>query len=156
MNLIKANDLKFGEVCEGIFLSVFKNYKKKSSNIMDAIDFKHKTKNKLAELKGRKYNFTDCKDWKVSMNKLTYHQKYNKGGDFFVYMLFYDGLYFWKYNAKEVRKKDCGWDERVDRGKTEKNFYFNIKRELFKKSKYDIVAPKDMSDVKNIKECLID
>ena len=156
MNLIKTKDLKFGEVCENIFLSVFKNYKKKSSNIMDAIDFKHKTKNKLAELKGRKYNFTDCKDWKVSMNKLIYHQKHNKNGDFFVYMLFYDGLYFWKYNEKEVHKKDCGWDYRVDRGKTEKNFYFNIKRELFKKSKYDIYAPKDMSDVKNIEKCLID
>ena len=71
-------------------------------------------------------------------------------------MLFYDGLYFWKYNEKEVHKKDCGWDSRVDRGKTEKNFYFNIKRELFKKSKYDIYAPKDMSDVKNIEKCLID
>ena len=156
MNLIKTKDLKFGEVCENIFLSVFKNYKKKSNNQMDEIDFKHKTKNKLAELKGRKYNFTDCKDWKVSMNKLIYHQKHNKNGDFFVYMLFYDGLYFWKYNEKEVHKKDCGWDYRVDRGKTEKNFYFNIKRELFKKSKYDIYAPKDMSDVKNIEKCLID
>ena len=156
MNSRKTNDLKFGEVCEGIFLSVFKNYKKKSSNEMDEIDFKHKKKNKLAELKGRKYYFNDAKDWKVGVNKLRYHQKHNKGGEFYVYMLFYDGLYYWKYNDKEVHKKDCGWDERVDRGRIEKHFYFNIKRELFKKSKYNIVAPKDMNNLKNIEECLID
>ena len=115
-----------------------------------------KKKNKLAELKGRKYYFNDAKDWKVGVNKLRYHQKHNKDGEFYVYMLFYDGLYYWKYNDKEVHKKDCGWDERVDRGRIEKHFYFNIKRELFKKSKYNIVAPKDMNNLKNIEECLID
>ena len=156
MNNRKLQDLKFGEECEELFLSKFKNVKKKSNDKMDEIDFKHKTKKILYELKARKYNFTDCLDWKVGMNKLVYHQNNNKNGKFYVYMLFYDGLYYWKYNEKQVHKNDCGWDERVDRGKKEKNYYFNIKRKLFKKSKYDIFAPKDMSNVKNIDKCLID
>lgn len=156
MNYRKLQDLIFGDKCEKLFLSKFKNINKKSNNVMDEIDFKHKTKNILYELKGRKYNFEDCDDWKVSMNKLVYHQKYNKGGKFYVYMMFHNGLYYWKYNEKQVHKKDCEFCVRVDRGKVEKNYYFNIKRELFKKSKYHICSPKDMSNIRNIEKCLID
>ena len=44
MNNRKLQDLKFGEECEELFLSKFKNVKKKSNDKMDEIDFKHNTK----------------------------------------------------------------------------------------------------------------
>ena len=136
MNNKKKSDLKFGDECEKIFLSKFKNIKKRSNNKMDEIDFINKKNNKkLYELKGRQYNFTD--------------------GSFIVYMLFYDGLYYWKYNDKDVLKKYCSWETRNDRGKLERHYYFNIKRELFKKSKHNIYAPKNMELIQNIDECLI-
>mgnify|MGYP000182552069 CR=1 FL=1 len=156
MNKRKVNDLSFGTKCEKLFLSKFKYIIKKSDNEMDEIDFKHNTKNILYELKSRKYDFEDCNDWKVSMNKLIYHQNNNKNGKFYVYMMFHNGLYYWKYDEKQVHKKDCEWAVRVDRGKVERNFYFNIKRELFKKSKYNLCSPKDMTNVKHITKCLID
>ena len=156
MNKKKKSDLKFGDECEKIFLSKFKNIKKRSNNKMDEIDFINKKNNKkLYELKGRQYNFTDQKDWMVGMNKLIHHQKNNIDGSFIVYMLFYDGLYYWKYNDKDVLKKYCSWETRNDRGKLEKHYYFNIKRELFKKSKHNIYAPKNMELIQNIDECLI-
>jgi hypothetical protein len=144
MNNRKIKDIKFGEECEQLFLSKFKNVIKNSDNINDEIDFKHKNKKIIYELKSRKYNFGDCPDWKVGYNKLVYGYKNYvlKGYDFYIYMLFYDGLRYWKFNKNEIDKKMCGYCERVDRGRIEKKYYFNIKRELFKKSKIYMKAPK--------------
>jgi len=142
MNKVNKGDEEFGDKCEKLFLSKFKNVIKNSEDKNDEIDFKHKTKKIIYELKGRNYNFNHCEDWKVGYNKLIYADKNYIGYKFYIYMLFYDGLWYWKFNKNEIEDKMCGYCDRVDRGKKETKYYFNIKRELFTKSKIDIKAPK--------------
>ena len=152
MNKRNKEDEEFGDKCEKLFLSKFKNVIKNSEDKNDEIDFKHKTKKRIYELKGRKYNFNDCNDWKVGYNKLVCADKYYQGYKFYIYMLFYDGLYYWRFNKNEIEKEMCGYCDRVDRGKKETNYYFNIKKELFTKSKIHIVAPKPPDP---FEECLL-
>lgn len=152
MNNRKKEDEDFGKLCEELFLSKFKYIIKNSNDKNDEIDFKHISKKIIYELKGRKYNFTDCNDWKVGFNKLICAYENYKRYKFYIYMLFYDGLYYWKFNPKQIEKNMCGYCDRVDRGRKESNYYFNIKRELFTKSKIHIEAPKPKDP---FEECLL-
>ena len=157
MNLRKRNDDYKGELCENLFLNKFTQYKKKSNNKFDTTDFKHKTKNKMIELKSRNYNFNHCNDWKVGLNKINEASKYFKsGGSFYIYMMFYDGLYFWKFHPDKINQKQITKDKRVDRGKTEIGIHYNIKTTEFTKSKINICNPLNLNDLKNVNECLID
>tara|TARA_R110000787_G_scaffold245591_1_gene351415 strand:+ start:574 stop:1029 length:456 start_codon:yes stop_codon:yes gene_type:complete len=141
MNKRKKDDIIYGLKCEDIFLSKFKNYNKNSR--FDVIDFTHKNKNRIIELKSRKYNFNDCPDWKIGLNKINEGHNYCKsGGEFYVYMMFFDGLYYWKYKRNKVLQKNIKLGERVDRGLLEKQLYLHINLLDFKKSKYNISCPK--------------
>ena len=130
---------------------------KNSNNIFDTTDFKHKTKKKLIELKSRNYNFNDCKNWKIGLNKINEASKYYKiGGLYYVYMMFLDGLYFWRFHPNKIKQAQISRDSRVDRGKKETNDYYNINLDEFTKSKFNLYNPPNMTDIKNIKKCLID
>ena len=157
LNKRKSKDLQRGEYCEKLFLSEFKNYVKRSAYLSDAIDFKHKRKKKNAELKSRDYNFNDCKDWKVGLNKINDARRFFlDGGTTLIYMMFYDGLYFWKFHPDKINQKQISRDSRVDRGKIETGDYYNIKLGEFTKSNRQLCNPLDLTNFKNVSECMID
>jgi len=154
VNNIKTSDLNLGEICEDLFLQSYKKYKK-SKNKNAIIDFKHKHKKKLIELKARKYKFNShLKDWQIGINKINKAcEYYNNGYSIYFYMMFYDGLYFWKYNPNKV-KTDLYLQlgGRVDRGRDEQKQYYYIKSDCMKPARHQIKVPEPI-DI--FEECLL-
>ena len=141
---MNQKDCDFGDECERLFLTKFgKKYNK--TDRFNEVDFIHKKKDIRCELKGRRYTFGHCPDWQISKSKMDKgKQLYDKGIDFFIYNMFYDGLYFWKYHPDKIKNDiNIRWGGRVDRNKDEqKPDYHYIKSECMKKSKYQVNAPR--------------
>ena len=106
------------------------NNKKDDSSV---IDFSHCNKKLQIELKSRNYNFSDLPDWQIGKNKIEtmIDDKVNTS---FIFFLFYDGLYMWKYNLPNlINHCECKEGGTIKRGINEitpDNIY--IKREYLK------------------------
>jgi hypothetical protein len=153
MNL--NQDEKFGLECEKLFMIKFPHLKKIKDEF-NTFDFKYvnkKNKKYIYELKGRKYNFNShLKDWQIGVNKIKRaKQYYEMGVNVYIYNMFYDGLYYWKYDPKRVDTdlylKMGGRD---DRNKNEKKLYYYIKSSCMKLSKKNVCSPNPLN------KCLID
>ncbi len=141
MNTLK--DESFGLKCEKLFHSKFPTYKK-TKNKNATFDFFNKQKKKVIELKTRRYRFNShLEDWQIGMNKIYDAKKlFDMGYQVFFYMLFYDGLYYWKYHPDKVETDlYIKLGGRVDRGKNEEKNYYYVKSSCMNKSKKDIQAP---------------
>ena len=163
MNKQKTKDLTLGDFCEQQFLKLYGSRYKKLKNKFSIIDFKHKKKKKIIELKARRYAFnggTGDGAWQIGKNKIEKgKQLLNKGYTFYIYMVFLDGLYYYKYDP-ETFEDDLyiAIGGRVDRDVNEEKDYYYIKKEKFKKAKRQFSVPSTESRNKlyGITECLID
>ena len=153
MNNNNTKDILFGFKCENVFLQKFKKFKKLDK--FNEFDFFNKEKRTLIELKSRNYCFNGrLKDWQVGINKIDEARKLKRRGyKIFFYMMFYDGLYYWKF--KENKLQDDTYIKiggRTDRDKNEEKDYVYIKSDVMKKSKINISVP---LRVDPFEECLI-
>jgi len=163
MNKQKTKDLNLGGFCEQEFLKLYGKRYNKLKNQFSIIDFKHKKKKIIVELKARRYAFDGGIGdgaWQIGKNKIQKgKQLLNKGYTFYIYMVFLDGLYYYKYDP-ETFEDDLyiAVGGRVDRDKNEEKDYYYIKKEKFKKAKHQFCVPKKESRNKlyGITECLID
>lgn len=149
-------DENFGKICEKLFHSKFTSYLK-TKNKNDIFDFINKKKKKIIELKSRRFRFiSHLKDWQIGINKIEKAKLYyDNGYQVFFYMMFYDGLYYWKYHPDKLQTDlYIGIGGRVDRDKNEEKDYYYIKSDCMKKSKKDIKAPEPPNPFAG--ECLID
>ena len=105
MNKQKTKDLNLGGFCEQEFLKLYGNRYNKLKNQFSVIDFKHKKKKIIVELKARRYAFDGGIGdgaWQIGKNKIQKgKQLLNKGYTFYIYMVFLDGLYYYKYDLHQ-------------------------------------------------------
>ena len=71
------------------------------TNDRSIIDFIHNEKKIKIELKSRNFNFDSFDDWQIGLNKIE-EMIDDKDYTYFVFFLFYDGLYYWKYNLPNL------------------------------------------------------
>ena len=142
MNNIKKKDLIMGKKCENMFLKIFTKFKKLDK--FNKFDFINKKKKILIELKSRNYCFNGhLKDWQVGKNKIEEARRLSRDGySIFFYMMFFDGLYYYKFNETNLYSdayiKIGG---RNDRDQNEEKDYVFIKSDVMKKSKIDLKVP---------------
>ncbi len=158
----KTKDLNLGDFCEREFLRLYGKRYKKIKNQFSVLDFKHKKKQIICELKARRYKFNGGSGdgaWQIGKNKIEKGKElYEKGISFYIYMVFLDGLFFYRYDPDTFDDDlyiDIGG--RVDRGKDEQKDYYYIKRDKFKKAKKQFCVPEkyDRNPLSNITQCLI-
>jgi len=163
MNKQKKKNLSLGAFCEREFLKLYGNKYRKTHNQYNVMDFKHKRKKSVIELKARRlpfYGGIGDGAWQIPKNKIEKGQQlFNQGYSFFIYMVFLDGLYYYKYDP-ETFDDDLyiAVGGRVDRDKNEQKDYYYIKLDGFKKAKHQFCVP--LKDAKHNfytdTECLID
>ena len=158
----KTKDLNLGDFCEREFLRLYGKRYKKIANQFSVLDFKHRKKDILCELKARRYYFdggTGDGAWQIGKNKIEKGiQLYNQGITFYIYMVFLDGLFFYRYDPDTFNDDlYIGKGGRVDRGKNEVKDYYYIKKEKFKKAKRQFCVPNnyDKNPFNNIQSCLV-
>ena len=71
------------------------------TNDRSIIDFIHNEKKIKIELKSRNFNVDSFDDWQIGLNKIQ-EMIDDKDYTYFVFFLFYDGLYYWKYNLPNL------------------------------------------------------
>ena len=71
------------------------------TNDRSIIDFIHNEKKIKIELKSRNFNVDSFDDWQIGLNKIE-EMIDDKDYTYFVFFLFYDGLYYWKYNLPNL------------------------------------------------------
>lgn len=71
------------------------------TNDRSIIDFIHNQKKIKIELKSRNYTVDSFDDWQIGLNKIQ-EMIDDKDYTYFVFFLFYDGLYYWKYNLPNL------------------------------------------------------
>ena len=159
----KNKDLNLGAFCEREFINLYGNKYRKTENQYNIIDFKHKKKKIVAELKARRYAFDGGIGdgaWQIGKNKISKgKQLFNTGYTFFIYMAFLDGLYYYKYDPATFEDDlYIAPGGRVDRETNEEKDYYYIKKNKFKKAKHQFCVPKKESRNKfyGVTECLID
>jgi hypothetical protein len=98
-------------------------------NDREVIDFKHSEKKIKIELKSRNFNYRDFPDWQVGLNKIR-EMTLNPEYTYFIFFLFYDGLYYWKYNLPNlINHCSCKEGGTMKRGENEITDNVFIKRE---------------------------
>ena len=98
-------------------------------NDREVIDFKHNEKKIKIELKSRNFNYNDFDDWQVGLNKIK-EMAENPEYTYFIFFLFYDGLYYWKFNfANLINHCSCKEGGTTKRGTDETTMNVFIKKE---------------------------
>jgi len=135
MNIIKQNDLKFGDIKELELLETiqdkFNTSLKKVSNNNFVFDFS--CDNCYVELKSRRNTHDKYPDTMVGKNKLDFAEKSDRTVIFC--FSFTDGIYYWKYNKEDIENGNVEFrvGGRNDRGRREYKDYAFIKTSILEK-----------------------
>jgi hypothetical protein len=107
-NKVQEQNIQQGEINEEKVLNFLNrdDIEWKRTTKFDIFDYKHKTRPFIIELKSRNNLYTDYPDWQIGMNKIIQIGKDRKNNTYFIFFLFYDGLYKWKYSLKNLIN-DC-------------------------------------------------
>ena len=135
MNIIKKNDLKFGNLKEieelGKIRNKFHQSLKKVENNYFVFDYL--CDNCYVELKSRRNTHDKYPDTMVGKNKIDYAEKSDR--PVYFCFSFTDGLYFWKHNKEDFENGNVEYriGGRNDRGKEEYKNYAFIKTKILEK-----------------------
>ena len=134
MNFIKCSNVKSGKINEKKVLDYLNRnndpvdywINNNVKNEYDVIDFKHNERNLKIELKSRNYKSNDFVDWQIGMNKIM-EMINDKENRYYVFFLFYDGLYKWDFHMKNLINqttcKEGGTERRGKNERTEDSVY---------------------------------
>lgn len=122
-------------------------------NDREVIDFRHNEKKIKIELKSRNFKYNDFDDWQVGLNKIEEMVK-NPEYTYFIFFLFYDGLYYWKFNLPNLINH-CSCKEG---GTTKRGVDETAMNVFIKKENLDFITDSvknELLEKKDTDECLL-